>query len=339
MTESPAPAEPAAAPAESAGPTVPAAARAPLDVPRLRAALLRPAGAWERLDVVATSPSTNAALAGLARDPGSWRAPAALAAEHQTAGRGRAGRGWQTPPGAALTVSALLRPRVPAEVLGWLPLLGGLAVVRALRAAGVPAAVKWPNDVLLPAEEPVAGYGAWRKVAGLLAEVVPGVAGQGAAGQGVAGSGGRARDGGAPAAVVLGVGLNVSQATGELPVPTATSLALAGPAGARAAADRTGLLVAVLRELAAVVARWEADGGDPHAADGEAPSLAAQYAAASATLGAPVRAELAGSGRVLEGTAVRLAADGSLVVAVPDAAGPAVEHVVAAGDVHHLRRG
>lgn len=318
MTESPEPAVPAGA------------ARAPLDVPRLRAALLRPAGAWERVDVVATSPSTNAALADLARDPGSgWRAPAALAAEHQTAGRGRAGRGWQTPPGAALTVSALLRPRVPAAVLGWLPLLGGLAVARALRGAGVPAAVKWPNDVLLPADAPVLGFGAWRKVAGLLAEVVPAGAGQGGAGSGVA-----------SAAVVLGVGLNVDQAAHELPVPTATSLALAGPAGARAAADRTGLLVAVLRELAAVVARWEADGGDPHAAGADdAPSLAAQYAATSATLGATVRAELAGSGRVLEGTAVRLTADGSLVVAVPDAAGHAVEHVVAAGDVHHLRRG
>jgi BirA family biotin operon repressor/biotin-[acetyl-CoA-carboxylase] ligase len=325
VTESPGPAAPAGTAAGA-----PAATRAPLDVPRLRAALLRPAGAWQRVDVVATSPSTNAALVDLARDPGSgWRAPAALAAEHQTAGRGRAGRGWQTPPGAALTVSGLLRPRVPADVLGWLPLLGGLAVVRALRAAGVPAAVKWPNDVLLPADRPVAGYGPWRKVAGLLAEVVPAGAG--------AGAGSRAGEPGA-AAVVLGVGLNVGQAADELPVPTATSLALAGPAGARAAADRTGLLVAVLGELAAVVARWEADGGDPHAAEGDAPSLAAQYAAASATLGAPVRAELAGSGRVLEGTAVRLADDGSLVVAVPDAAGAAVEHVVAAGDVHHLRR-
>ena len=297
------------------------AGRAPLDAARLRAALLRPVGAWERVEVVGTSPSTNAALVALARDPG-WRAPAALVAEHQTAGRGRAGRGWETPPGAALTVSALLRPGVPPEALGWLPLLGGLAVVRALRTDGVPAAVKWPNDVLLPAAEPVAGLGPWRKVAGLLAEVVP--AGPGAG----------------PAAVVLGVGLNVAQTPVELPVPTATSLALAGAAGERAARDRTRLLVAVLRELAAVVGRWVDDGGDPHAtgADG-GPSLAAQYAAASATLGTPVRVELAGTSAVLEGTALRLADDGSLVVGVADAAGRLTEHVVAAGDVHHLRRG
>ncbi|WP_245993218.1 biotin--[acetyl-CoA-carboxylase] ligase [Xylanimonas allomyrinae] len=221
---------------------------------------------------------------------------------------GRAGRTWHTPPHAALTVSVLLRPEVPDDALGWLPLLSGLAVVRVLRARGVPASLKWPNDVVLPAAEELDGFGRWRKVAGILAQVVP--------------------DG-----VVVGVGLNVTQAADELPVPSATSLALA--AAPAAATDRTTLLAALLGELTAVVERWCGDDGDADApGPGGAPSLADEYAAVSATLGTPVRAELAGGACIVEGTAHRLAPDGALVVVRKDGS----VRVVAAGDVHHVRR-
>ncbi|WP_245885571.1 biotin--[acetyl-CoA-carboxylase] ligase [Xylanimonas oleitrophica] len=314
-------------------------AREPLDADRLRRELLRPAGAWASLDVVPSVPSTNARLVELASHaartgagsgPGGLPAPAALVAEHQTAGLGRAGRTWTTPPGAALTVSALLRPQVPPERLGWLPLLSGLAVVRVLRDAGVAAALKWPNDVLLPAAGPVPGLGAWRKVAGVLAQVVPAAPGARPPARGEAGRPGSVD-------VVVGIGLNVSQTADELPVPTATSLALAGAGGGGSGArclagDRTGLLVALLRELAAVVARWEAHGVGAAGAGGETP-LAEEYAAASATLGQGVRVELAGGAGVIEGVAVRVDDDGALVVAGGDG-----ERVVAAGDVHHLRR-
>jgi BirA family biotin operon repressor/biotin-[acetyl-CoA-carboxylase] ligase len=288
----------------------------------LRRVLRVPAGEWESVDVVDEAPSTNAALVDAARAAaraGSrLPAPAALAAEHQTAGLGRAGRTWTTPPRAALTVSALLRPAVRPPTLGWLPLLAGVAVVRTLREAGQPAALKWPNDVLLPAGQDVPGFGPWRKVAGVLAHVVP------------ADADGVDRD---PASVVVGIGLNVSQTADELPVPTATSLALAGATAA--ALDRSALLAALLRELDAVVGRWSRDDGDPHVAGrhGE-PSHADEYAAVSATLGMAVRAELAGGDDVVEGTAARLAADGSLVVVQADGG----ERAVAAGDVHHLRR-
>ncbi|GAA1712013.1 biotin--[acetyl-CoA-carboxylase] ligase [Isoptericola hypogeus] len=297
--------------------------RSPLDVATLRRALLAPAGPLGRLDVVGASPSTNTALVDAARrDPEAWPAPALLVAEHQVAGRGRAGRSWETPPRAALTASVLLRPDVPAGALGWLPLLAGVAVVRALDPllgpVGVEACLKWPNDVLLPAAGAVPGFGAYRKVAGILAEVVPHVPRA------------TAPDG-SPAvrpSVVVGVGLNVSQAAAELPVPTATSLALAG--GARAGQtgdDRTALLAALVGELVAAVGRLEAAGGDAAAA-----GLAGEYAARSATLGTRVRAELAGGSGVVEGEAVRVACDGSLVVAAPGG-----ERVVTAGDVHHLR--
>ncbi len=181
--------------------------------------------------------------------------------------------------------------------------------MRALRAAGVPASLKWPNDVLLPSDEPVDDLGRWRKVAGLLARVLS--------------------DG----SVVLGVGLNVTQTADELPVPTATSLALSGAPAA--ALDRTALLGGLLRELTAVVDRWVADDGDAQAAGPDhSPSLADEYAACSATLGTLVRVDLAGGCGVIEGTAVRLTAEGALVVARDDGS----VRVVAAGDVHHLRR-
>ncbi|ACZ30053.1 biotin/acetyl-CoA-carboxylase ligase [Xylanimonas cellulosilytica DSM 15894] len=288
--------------------------RAAIDVEKVRDAVVAPAGAWADVEVVAECDSTNTELARRAEraaaEGAPLDAPRALAAEHQSAGLGRAGRTWTTPPGAALTVSALLTPHVDGAALGWLPLLSGLAVVRALRAAGVPARLKWPNDVLLPTAEEIEGFGAWRKVGGVLAQVLP-------------------HDGG----VVVGIGLNVSQDADELPVPTATSLALAG--APEPVLDRTALLTGILTELADVVGRWSDDDGDPHAPRPDrGPSLADEYAAHTATLGAQVRVELAGGAGYVEGTAAHLTADGALVVARDDGS----VRMVAAGDVHHLRR-
>ncbi|MFD2026027.1 biotin--[acetyl-CoA-carboxylase] ligase [Promicromonospora aerolata] len=263
---------------------------------------------FARVQVVETSPSTNAELAAAVRsDAAAWPAPSALVAEHQTAGRGRAGRSWEMPARAGLTVSVLLRPQVPADALGWLPLLAGLAVVRTVSDGGVAAAVKWPNDVLLPTVDTVAGLGRYRKVAGILTEVVP----EAPASRAVPG-------------VVLGIGLNVSQSATELPVPTATSLALAGCPRP----DRTDVLVRLLGEVHALVRRWEQAGGDAVAA-----GLLDEYTAVSATLGTRVRAELAGGAGVLEGEAVGLDGSGALVVRLESGE----ERTVTAGDVWHLR--
>jgi BirA family biotin operon repressor/biotin-[acetyl-CoA-carboxylase] ligase len=264
---------------------------------------------YARVEVVETSPSTNSELVAAVRaHPAAWPAPSALIAEHQTAGKGRAGRSWESPPRAGLTVSVLLRPRVPALTLGWLPLLAGLAVARTVSDGGVTAAVKWPNDVLLPAVDTVAGLGLFRKVAGILTEVVPEA--QLAAGE-------------APA-VVLGIGLNVEQSAAELPVPTATSLALAG----YPRPDRTDVLVRLLGEVHALVRRWEQSGGDAVAA-----GLLDEYTAVSATLGTRVRAELAGDAGVLEGEALGLDESGALLVRTDSGE----ERAVTAGDVWHLR--
>jgi BirA family biotin operon repressor/biotin-[acetyl-CoA-carboxylase] ligase len=183
------------------------------------------ASPW-RVEVLAESASTNAEVVRRARagePPG-----LAVVAEHQSAGRGRLGRAWVTPPRAALTFSLLVAPdAVPVARWPWLPLLTGLAVVDGVRrVAGLDAVLKWPNDVLLGDA----------KVAGILVERVE-------------------RPGGAVA--VVGVGLNVSSTRNELPVGTATSLSLAGAA----AVDRSTLLLSVLDAFSTLYDGWVGDAG------------------------------------------------------------------------------
>ncbi len=196
-----------------------------LERPPLRADALKAALAPDGFDLVVLeeAQSTNAELAERARAG----APegTVVVAESQTAGRGRQGRSWESPPRAGLTFSVLLRP---AQVSGWLPLLAGLSVAVAVQEqTGVETGLKWPNDVLVGSRESA------RKVAGLLAEV-PGGGGGG---------------------VVIGIGLNVTTRAAELPDDRATSLALAGAL----TTDRETLLKAILRALARAYASWSAD--------------------------------------------------------------------------------
>ena len=278
--------------------------RKPLDAAGLARAVLRPGGLWQAVEVEDRTGSTNADL--LARALGGAPEGVVLAAEEQSAGRGRMGRAWVSPPRAALTFSLLVRPAaVPPARRGWLPLLAGVAVASAVTAVtGVQTRLKWPNDVLAgPA-----------KLGGILAE---------AAGD----------------AVVVGVGLNVSTEPGELPPPgpgalAATSLRIAASAAgaeSRRAArpPRTGnaLLIAILAGFERWYQDWCRAGGDP-----ERCGLRAGYTELSGTIGRRVRAELPG-GQVLSGLAVGVDPDGRLLVRV--SSGTVVP--VAAGDVVHLR--
>ena len=204
-------------------------------------------------------------------------------------------------------MSVLLRPvGVAPTRLGWLPLLAGVALAQAVARLGeVDAVLKWPNDLLV---RPPDGAG-YRKCAGLLAEVVPSPVGP---------------------AVVLGIGLNVTQEVGELPpvgpadptAPPATSLALAGAA----CTDRDPLLRATLRALADWYVRWCAASGDPQVS-----GVAEAYRERCATLGAQVRVHLP-DGSTLDGLASDVDDEGRLVVRT---AGQT--RLVAAGDVRHLR--
>lgn len=169
-----------------------------------------------RLVVRDSSSSTNAELRENADG-----APhlTVLLTTDQTAGRGRIDRTWQTPRGAALAVSILLRDLPEPVDIGWIPLVAGVAMADAV-AGLLPdhaVGVKWPNDVLVDG----------RKICGILAE-------------------------GTGDAVVLGAGVNTAMTAEQLPVPTAVSFGTLGldvdpDALAAAFVERLGALVAQLR--------------------------------------------------------------------------------------------
>lgn len=169
-----------------------------------------------RVEVVEETPSTNALLAERARAG----APEGLvvAAEHQSAGRGRLDRVWETPPGLGLTFSVLLRPELPVASWTWIPLLTGFAVHAALADRIPEVMLKWPNDVLVGEQ----------KISGILVERIETPQG--------------------PAAVI-GIGLNVNQAVEDLPTETATSLRVE----LGETFDRSDLLVQVLGSLRALL--------------------------------------------------------------------------------------
>src|ERR671914_1433521 len=75
--------------------------------------------------------------------------PVLIAAEEQTAGRGRRGRRWHSAPGAGATFSLGCRIHRPVRELAALSLVAGVAAARALRALGTDARLKWPNDLIV----------------------------------------------------------------------------------------------------------------------------------------------------------------------------------------------
>lgn len=281
-----------------------AASREPLTAAQF-AGIVGPTRQLSRLEVLDTSPSTNTALLrALAEAPADWPHLSGIVADHQTAGRGRAGRVWATPRGAALTVSLVLRPeRIAPAALGWAPLVAGLATVNALRGLGAGAYLKWPNDVVVEAgAKDIPGWGRWRKVVGILCEGVPS----------------RALVG--DSAVVAGIGINVSQSSAELPVPHAASLATLGATDL----DRVRLMRSLAVHLRDAVAAWEGESAD----DGIRPDIER----VCATIGWEVAVDML-DGAPVTGRAVGLSGTGALLVDT----GAGVREVVA-GDVR-VRRG
>ena len=163
-----------------------------------------------------TLPSTNDEALRLAKEGAETYTT--VVADHQTAGRGRAGHSWEAPAGAALLCSVLLRPRIAVGTLPLCTLAAGLAVCDAIRrTTTLEPALKWTNDVLVRG----------RKCCGILCESIPETNGS--------------------VAVVAGIGINVSTPAEALPPRTifpATSLAIEG-----AAIGRDELLAALLPAL------------------------------------------------------------------------------------------
>lgn len=149
---------------------------------------------------------------------------AVVFAEHQTAGRGRLGRSWQSPRGASLTFTVLLlEPQDRAAAARWM-MAGAVAVAQCIgQETDVAPMVRWPNDV----------YVGPRKLAGILVETRRAVAGS--------------------IAVAIGIGLNCLQHEGHFPPelrPKATSLEIESSHPI----DRTALARSLLRRLDALLA-------------------------------------------------------------------------------------
>ncbi len=247
-------------------------ARAPIDLAVVRAAMSDP-DRWTLQHCVVTG-SSNADLVAAAADAAEGTV---LITEEQTAGRGRLGRSWQAPRGSSVMISILLRPPVPAGRRSWLGALLGLALVTAIRrCTGLPAELKWPNDVLI----------AGRKCAGILAEAIGD-------------------------AVIVGTGLNVTLSADELPADPgatpATSLLLAA-GGRPTVPDRAELVAALLDSYGELYDRWRAAAGDMSAA-----GLLTEYRNRCATLDSAVRVDLPDGAAVI-GTATDVADDGALLV-------------------------
>ena len=148
-----------------------------------------------------------------------------IIADRQSAGRGRLGRSWITPPGQALLASTIvsLPASLPTEALGWILHACALAVRDALSERltdlGHTVTLKWPNDVLVDEE---------RKICGMLAQLTPAST---------------------PftTCVILGYGINIAQDSDHLATPQATSLFAEGDA--EAGADPTSVSHTLLAQI------------------------------------------------------------------------------------------
>lgn len=225
---------------------------------------------------------------------------AVVTARTQTAGRGRHGRAWLDVPGDSLLLSLVLRPAeigLPADRVGLIGLAAGLAMADTARDLGADARIKWPNDVVVGGGPPNGP----RKLAGVLAE-------------------GRA------GAVVLGVGLNVAQASFPDEIAhRATSLRIE----TGRPLDRLAPLDPFLSHLSRALVL----------ATDNAPAFVAAVESRLAGLGAPVEAGFPGTERApLVGTARGLAPDGALVVTTADGDVPVHAGEVTIGAARGARR-
>ena len=207
------------------------------------------------LQIVASTGSTNDDVMELGR--GSAPHGACVAAHEQTAGRGRRGHGWGSP-STGLYLSVLLRPDVPMSHYMGISAVCGMGVLDALHSLGATrAALKWPNDVVVPAAD---AFAPDRKLAGILVEAGTGDSGMFA---------------------VCGIGVNLERPVLEGDMGSVNPLAPAGIADAMAeGAEAPGFdeLAQAIRD--AVVARadaWAAAVNSGHAVAGPLAPVLSEY--------------------------------------------------------------
>lgn len=255
---------------------------------------------------VSETGSTNAdvrallsAAVGDGDGPGDGRI--VLVADYQNAGRGRLDRSWEAPPGASIlmTIGLPMGP-MPLERSSLLMMALSLAALDAISEVGVDGVrLKWPNDVVVPDDGRSAGHLGYRKMGGLLAELV--------------------RSPVHGPSVLLGLGLNINWGTmPDALAETAVSL----DELTEHEVDRWDL-------IRRIVLAFDHD-RLPLVESGRIDELLAGYTTSCATIGSRIRAELPDG--TIFGTATGVTGTGALVV---EADGRS--HVLTAGDVVHLR--
>jgi BirA family biotin operon repressor/biotin-[acetyl-CoA-carboxylase] ligase len=196
-----------------------------------------------------------------------------LVTEFQSAGRGRLDRTFEANKSKSLLFSFFVKPTRPREDWGWIPLLAGISLERVFNRELKVFSTKWPND-LLAINSAHDG-----KVAGILVE---------------------AKEDG----VVVGMGINVSMGTDELPVATASSLMLAGVTQL----DRNIYLANILKEFATLLKQWESTKNTETSEE-----IRLIYEKNSSTIGK--RVEVHGlDGAAESGLAIGIGAQGELVL-------------------------
>jgi BirA family biotin operon repressor/biotin-[acetyl-CoA-carboxylase] ligase len=228
--------------------------------------------------VVDLTTSTQSDLADLV-NLNSAKTGDVIATEFQSEGRGRLDRTFEAPPGSALLFSFYIAPKRARTDWGFISHLAALSMQQVIsRDLSSQVWLKWPNDILIDS----------LKVAGLLAQ---------------------ATDHG----VIIGIGVNVAMTTEELPVDTATSLAIAGSNNL----DRNLILGSFLNHFESNFKEWD---------KGE--DFIASYSEVCATLGRNVQVEVIGRENCT-GVALAINSLGALLLADG--------FEVNVGDVVHLR--
>lgn len=260
---------------------------------------LRTAAIGRTIHYHASVDSTNNLAVALAQG-GACHGTMVLA-DGQSAGRGRRGRQWHSPPGRHLYCSVILH--IPPEQMGYLtiiPLASALAVADAIvDSTSIQCRLKWPNDVLI--EE--------KKVAGILCESVLGQP---------------------TAIVVVGIGINVNGRPEDFP-KNLRNTAITLSAIRESPVDRIGLVSALMNRLEECIGLMS-----PRTVS----SILDAYRARCSTLGQVVQAVL-GENDVIEGVAEAVGMDGSLHVRHGSPSGtdrPEIM-IVHSADIIHLRKG
>lgn len=250
------------------------APRAPLDKSIIASALSQ----YWRVSVLDLTTSTQSELADMVRE-NSAKSGDVIAAEFQTAGRGRMDRTFEAPKSSALLFSLYITPTRDRGDWGFITHLAALTMQQVISVDLLSqVSLKWPNDILIGDA----------KVAGLLAQ---------AAGEGI----------------ILGIGINVSMTEDELPVSSATSIAIAGSSNL----NRNLILSNFLMLFESNFKKWD-----------EGQDFIESYSRNCSTIGQNVRVEVAGR-ESRTGKALAINQTGALIL--EDG------FEVNVGDVVHLR--